>query len=58
MGDTQDKDKLVYDRPDNKELGFGGGVTDDGHYLVITVWQGTSPKNRFYYKDSPSRTQR
>jgi prolyl oligopeptidase len=51
LGTPQAEDKLIYDRPDNKELGFGGAVTDDGHYLVISVWQGTSPKNRFYYKD-------
>src|ERR1700722_2358183 len=51
VGTTQADDKLIYERPDNKELGFAGGVTDDGHYLVISVWQGTSPKNRLYYKD-------
>jgi len=51
LGTPQSEDKLIYDRPDNKELGFGGSVTDDGHYLMITVWQGTSPKNRLYYKD-------
>jgi prolyl oligopeptidase len=51
VGTAQADDKLVYDRPDNKELGFAGGVTDDGKYLVISVWQGTSPKNRLYYKD-------
>ena len=51
VGTTQADDKLIYERPDNKELGFGGAVTDDGHYLVIQVWQGTSPKNRLYYKD-------
>ena len=51
LGTAQSADILVYDRPDNKELGFGGNVTDDGHYLVINVWQGTSPKNRLYYKD-------
>jgi prolyl oligopeptidase len=51
LGTEQSEDKLVYERPDNKELGFAGQVTDDGHYLVITVWQGTSPKNRLYYKD-------
>ena len=51
MGTDQAEDKLIYERPDNKELGFGGSVTDDGHYLVIQVWQGTSPKNRLYYKD-------
>ena len=51
VGTAQSEDKLVYERPDNKELGFQGDVTDDGHYLIISVWQGTSPKNRLYYKD-------
>jgi prolyl oligopeptidase len=51
LGTPQADDKLIYERPDNKELGFGAGVTDDGHYLIIFVWQGTSPKNRIYYKD-------
>jgi len=51
LGTAQSEDKLIYERPDNKELGFAGGVTDDGRYLVISVWQGTSPKNRLYYKD-------
>ena len=51
LGTAQAEDKLIYERPDNKELGFAGQVTDDGHYLMITVWQGTSPKNRLYYKD-------
>lgn len=51
LGTPQSEDLLVYERPDNKEMGFGGGVTDDGRYLVISVWQGTEPKNRLYYKD-------
>lgn len=51
LGTDQAEDQLIYQRPDNKELGFGGAVTDDGHYLIIVVWQGTSPKNRLYYKD-------
>ncbi len=51
LGAPQSEDKLIYERPDNKELLFGGDVTDDGHYLIITVAQGTSPKNRLYYKD-------
>ena len=51
LGTPQSEDKLIYERPDNKELGFAGNVTDDGHYLIISVWQGTSPKNRLYYKD-------
>ncbi|HXJ89033.1 MAG TPA: prolyl oligopeptidase family serine peptidase [Candidatus Binatia bacterium] len=51
LGTPQSEDRLIYERPDNKEMGFGGQVTDDGHYLVIFVSQGTSPKNRLYYKD-------
>src|SRR5580693_315734 len=51
VGTSQSEDKLIYERPDNKEMGFGGDVTDDGRYVIITVWQGTSPKNRLYYKD-------
>lgn len=51
VGTAQSDDKLIYDRPDNKEMLFGGSVTDDGHYLIVTVEQGTSPKTRLYYKD-------
>ena len=51
LGTPQTEDKLIYDRPDNKELRFLGNVTDDGLYLVITVLQGTDPKSRLYYKD-------
>ncbi len=51
LGTPQSEDKLIYERPDNKEMMFGGSVTDDGHYLLIIVSQGTSPNTRVYYKD-------
>jgi prolyl oligopeptidase len=51
LGAAQSEDKLIYERPDNKEMLFHGDVTDDGHYLIIRVSQGTSPNNRVYYKD-------
>ncbi|HUA13815.1 MAG TPA: prolyl oligopeptidase family serine peptidase [Verrucomicrobiae bacterium] len=51
LGTPQADDKLIYDRPDNKEMLFGGNVSSDGHYLIITVSEGTSPKTRLYYKD-------
>ncbi|MBI1841558.1 MAG: S9 family peptidase [Verrucomicrobia bacterium] len=51
VGSAQSEDRLVYERPDQREWGFGGEVTEDGRYLVITVTQGTSPKNRVYYLD-------
>ena len=51
VGTPQAADTLVYDRPDEKEWGFGATVTDDGHYLVITVTKGTAHKYRIFTKD-------
>ena len=51
VGTPQSVDRLVYGRPDQKEWGFDGSVSDDGRYLVISVWQGTSRNNRLYYQD-------
>jgi prolyl oligopeptidase len=51
LGTPQSEDKLVYDRPDQKEWGFAAGVTDDGRYLALHVWHGTDTRNRFFYKD-------
>ncbi|MGQ0627558.1 MAG: prolyl oligopeptidase family serine peptidase, partial [Phycisphaerales bacterium] len=53
-GEPQEKDTLVYDRPDEGDWGFGAGVTDDGRFLVMDVRQGTDRKNRFYYRDLKS----
>jgi prolyl oligopeptidase len=50
LGDPQDQDRLIYERPDQKEWGFSSRVTDDGQYLVIGVWRGTEPKNQVFYK--------
>jgi len=51
LGTPQSEDVLVYERPDQKEWGFSGRVTDDGRYLIISVRQGTYRKNRVFYKD-------
>ncbi len=51
LGTAQSEDVLIYDRPDKKEWGFSGGVTEDGKYLIISVWQGTETKNLLFYKD-------
>jgi len=51
IGTPQSADTLVYDRPDQKEWGFGGQTTDDGRYLVITTTKGTAAKYRVSYKD-------
>ncbi len=51
LGDDQANDKLIYERKDQKEWGFGGSVTEDGKYLIITVWRGTEQKNLIFYQD-------
>lgn len=51
IGTDQSEDVLIYERPDHKEWGFGGYVTEDGKYLIISVWHGTAPENRVFYKD-------
>ena len=55
-GTAQSQDKLVYERPDQKEWGFQGDVSEDGRYLIISVWQGTSRNNRLYYLDLQDAT--
>ncbi len=51
LGTPQSQDQLVYHRPDQKEWAFSGSVTEDGRYLIISVWKGTDPKNMIFYKD-------
>ena len=51
LGTPQSNDVLTYERKDQPKWGFGGGVTDDGHYLVINVSQGTDTKNRIFYRE-------
>ncbi len=50
LGTSQSEDILVYERPDQKEWGFSGEVSEDGNYLIISVSQGTDPKNRVFYQ--------
>lgn len=51
LGASQEDDILVYERPDQKEWGFAAHVSDDGCYLVVTIWQGTDVRNRLFYQD-------
>lgn len=54
LGSPQSADQLIYERPDQKEWGFGGGVTEDGAFLIIHVWKGTERKNGIFYKELTS----
>ena len=51
LGTEQAEDNLIYHRPDQKEWGFSGDVTEDGRYLIISVWLGTDSKNLVFYQN-------
>lgn len=51
IGTPQSEDQLIYERPDQKEWGFDGQVTEDGRYLIIYVWHGTASENGVFYLD-------
>ncbi len=51
VGTPQSEDVLVYERPDHPDWGFSTDVSEDGRWLVITVWKGTDDKYQVYYKD-------
>ena len=54
LGTSQAQDQLIYERPDNKELGFSPLITEDGQFLILHVYHGTDIKNRIYYRPVPS----
>ena len=51
LGTPQSEDVLIYERPDDKEMGVGGGVSEDGKWLIIGVTKGTAPRNMVFVKD-------
>jgi prolyl oligopeptidase len=52
LGTPQSDDVLVYSRPENPKWTVGGGVTEDGRYLLISIGDGTtSRKTRISYRD-------
>lgn len=51
LGTPQSEDKVIFERPDDKEIYLGAGVTDDGNYLILHQGKGTSPNNEIAVKD-------
>jgi prolyl oligopeptidase len=50
LGTSQTEDALIYARPDEPKWGFGSTVSDDGNFLIFSVWQGTDERNRLFYQ--------
>lgn len=51
IGEAQSKDQLIYERKDQKEWEFSPTITDDGRYLIVQIFHGTSPKNGVLLQD-------
>ncbi|UCC97856.1 MAG: S9 family peptidase [Phycisphaerales bacterium] len=51
LGTDQRDDVVVFYRLDQPEWGYDVEVTDDGRYLILTIWIGTDDRYRIMYKD-------
>jgi prolyl oligopeptidase len=53
LGTPQAEDVLVFSSNDEKMKGwtYSGDVTEDGRYVIISAFPGSSSENRLYYKD-------
>ncbi len=50
IGTPQSEDTLVYERPDEKKWGFNGEVSEDGNFLIVSIWKGTDDRNMLLYQ--------
>ncbi|PYQ10631.1 MAG: S9 family peptidase [Acidobacteria bacterium] len=50
-GTPQAQDRLIYWRKELPKYFVGAGVTDDGRYLIVTLNNGTDPRNRLFLAD-------
>jgi prolyl oligopeptidase len=51
VGTPQSADTLVYERKDLPGWIVGGTVTEDGRYLLVTMYEGSGNQNRLYFAD-------
>lgn len=51
LGTAQSEDTLVYERKDQPDWSFGADASDDGRYLIVSVFRSTERKNLILYRD-------
>jgi prolyl oligopeptidase len=54
LGTPQRRDRLVYERKDDRELRLHPIITEDGKHLLLYVSRGSDPKKRIYYREVES----
>src|SRR4051812_2902226 len=55
LGDDQSLDRLIFDKPAERETVFGVDVSDNGRWVVITAFQGSSDRSEVYVIDRHSK---
>ncbi len=50
VGTPQSEDQLIHSADENPQWGFFPEVTEDGKYLIVTIWQGTDDRYQIMYK--------
>nr|MBA3768694.1 S9 family peptidase [Acidobacteriota bacterium] len=57
LGTPQAEDALILSSNDEKMKGwiYSGAVTEDGRYVIISLFPGSSSENRVYFKDLKQR---
>ncbi len=51
IAQSQSKDQLIHERPDNKKLSVGGSETEDGRFLLVNVSDGTTRKRKIFFRN-------
>jgi prolyl oligopeptidase len=51
LGDPQERDALVFEKPGERETVFGVQISHDDRWVVITAFQGSSDKSEIYLLD-------
>ena len=58
LGDAQDRDTLVMEKPGEREAVFGVETSDDGRWAVITAYRGSSVRSEVYVLDLSGQEER
>ena len=51
LGDTQDTDQLIFERPDDREIVFSTAISTDRRWVVLTAFKGSSDNSEAYAID-------
>jgi prolyl oligopeptidase len=51
LGDPVEKDRIIYERPDDPDLAFSAEVSHDGRFLLMLVNKGSDERALLYFKD-------